>query len=185
MDAKLPFTLPDVTSKNLLPGQAVATLDITNAFNFIPWDNVLNVVKSKLQEWFNFVNICYADESFLCVDKEQIKSAEGVQQSNPLAPLPFCITVLNLSKHMTSELNLWYMDDAILGGNISALLADIKHITLQGQRQHLGLQLNFSNCEVITNDPDVFQMIRSSLFTCRRPMPHCSELLLVTKLRRS
>ena len=53
------------------------------------------------------------------------------------------------------------MDDATLGGNVSGLSADIEHITLQGQ--HLGLQLNFSKCEVITNDPDVFQMIRSSL----------------------
>ena len=37
---------------------------------------------------------------------------------------------------MASELNLWFMDDAPLNG-------------------HLGLQLNFSECEVIMNDPNV------------------------------
>ena len=161
--------------KNLLPGQAVVKLDFANAFNCIHRDNVLNVVKSKLPELFNFVNICYADESFLCFDKEQIKSAEGVQQGDPLAPLLFCLTVLNVSKHMTSELNLWYMDDATLGGNVSDLLADIEHITLQGQ--HLGLQLNFSKCEVITNDPDVFQMIRSSLPLAVHVSPSDATLL--------
>ena len=112
--------------KNLLPGQAVVKLDFTDAFNCIHRDNILNVMKCKLPELFNFVNICYADESFLCFDKEQIKSAEGVQQGDPLAPLLFCLTVLNLSNHMTSsELNLWYMDDATLGGIVSVLLADI------------------------------------------------------------
>ena len=64
--------------KSLLPGQAVVKLDFANAFNCIHKDNVLNVVKSKLPELFNFVNIWYADELFLCYDEEQIKSAEGV-----------------------------------------------------------------------------------------------------------
>ena len=39
---------------------------------------------------------------------------------------------------MMSELNLWYMDDETLGGNVSVLLADIEKIKLQGQ--YLGLQ---------------------------------------------
>ncbi|GAU91413.1 hypothetical protein RvY_03671 [Ramazzottius varieornatus] len=76
-----------------------------------------------------------------------IHSARGVQQGDPLGPLLFCLLTRNLSKSLQSPFNVWYLDDATLGGDFELVSRDFQTIVKIGAS--LGLELNTSKCEFV------------------------------------
>ena len=126
--------------QQLRQGQALLKLDFVNAFNAISRDEMLRVVSDELPELFNYISTCYSSASHLCFGDFLISSEEGVQQGDPLGPLLFCAASLNLAKSLKAELNVWYMDDGTLGGEIEVLMEDMETIRRVGRE--LGLVLN-------------------------------------------
>ena len=68
------------------------------------------------------------DVSLLSFGDFIINSAEGIQQGDPLGPMLFCIATIGLAKRLKSELNIWYLDDGSLGGDIEDLISDFETI---------------------------------------------------------
>ena len=83
------------------------------------------------------------------------------EQGDPLGPLLFCATSLRLAKLMKTPLNIlvhgtcWYMDDGTLGGDVDVLISDFLVV------HSIGLKLNESKCELITDDLDVLLKFRA------------------------
>jgi hypothetical protein len=75
-----------------------------------------------------------------------LESAEGVQQGDPLGPLLFCLALKQLTLKMDTEVNLWYMDDGILGGKSQSVLNNF--FTLKSAATAIGLTINERKCEV-------------------------------------
>ena len=59
-------------------------MDYRNAFNTIRRDVLLDLVKRKLPNIYNYVHQWYAQDSYLGFGKEILNSSEGVQQEDPL-----------------------------------------------------------------------------------------------------
>ena len=76
-----------------------------------------------------------------------------------LGPLLFCATSLRLAKLMKAPLNIWYMDDGTLGGDIEVLINNF--LVVQQMGDSIGLKLNESKCELITYDLDVLLKFRA------------------------
>jgi hypothetical protein len=143
---------------NLTDGQALLKIDFTNAFNTLRRDRMLLVIREELPELFPFISSCYSGQSFLRFGKYTLMSDEGPQQGDPLGPLLFCLTVMALVKRIKSQCNIWYMDDGAIGDNVDALLSDFR--MLMDESRKLGLIINVTKCEIITDNVEVLQKFR-------------------------
>ena len=108
---KLPPTLLDFTS-------ALSMSDFKNAFSSIMRDKMLEAAKLHIPELFFFVYSC-SIKPFLPSIFTTPSSAlqKGVQQGDPLGPLLFYLVIFPLTQMLCSEFHIFYLDDAILGGN--------------------------------------------------------------------
>ena len=143
---------------SLGPGNAMLKIDFTNAFNTVHRDIILETVRRDLPELFNFVETCYGRSSHLIFGEYLLSSDEGVQQGDPMGPLLFSLATFSLAKSMKSELNMWYLDDGCLGGDVDLLISDFEYIKKSGQA--FGLSVNESICEQITEDDRAISMFR-------------------------
>ena len=134
----------------LQPGEGVMKLDFKNAFNMVRRDVMFQIVHDEMPELYPFVHMCYHSASQLAFGDFLLLSDEGFQQGDPLGPLLFCISSLKLARSMTSEFNMWYLDDGTLGGHVSKLLNDLETVRRVGSS--IGLLLNEDKCEIITDD---------------------------------
>ena len=106
----------------------------------------------------------YGGESSLLFGSEVIKSAEGVQQGDPLGPCLFALTIQPMVESIQSPLNCWYLDDGTLAGDPSIVEADLLRIKETGQ--NLGLKLNVGKCEVASQNWNANYV--SPLSTCKQ-----------------
>ena len=119
--------------------------------------------------------MCYNNASLLSFGEFLLQSEEGAQQGNPLGPLLFCVSIMDLVRNMTSELNIWYMDDGTIGGQLDDLLHDLD--TVRRIRPTLGLQLKEDKCEIVTDDEDVTSRFRAVMPSIRHSS--CSDATLL------
>ena len=76
-----------------------------------------------------------------------IISSEGVQQGDPLGPLLFCLTNLEIAQAIKSEFCVFYLHDATLGGPVDQVLEDLASVEVKAR--NLGLKLNHGKSELI------------------------------------
>ena len=144
---------------NIGNGQALLKIDFSNAFNTLSRNEMLSVIQNELPELYPSISSCYSGSSFLRFGRYTLLSDEGPQQGDPLGPLLFCVTVMQLVKRIKSQFNIWYMDDGTIGGEVETLVADFKMLLEEGSK--LGLAINASKCEIITDDADVVQKVKA------------------------
>lgn len=137
------------------PKFAILQVDFKNAFNRISRPAFLQVIKSKFPQFWKFLSCCYLDPPSLFVygrgdDTDVIKSENGVQQGDPLGPLLFSLVIDILVKKISSNfpnlLNLWYLDDGHILGDINTLPSVIKLIQVEGE--NLGLSMNLEKSKL-------------------------------------
>jgi hypothetical protein len=104
-----------------------------------------------------------------------ILSATGVQQGDPLGPLLFALAIDNIARSVESPFNVWYLDDATIGGPVESIINDLTKIV--PALTSLGLEVNPSKSEVINIDYD-FSGFEASMDQIR---PILSELRLTAK----
>jgi len=143
---------------NMGSGEAMLKIDFTNAFNTLSRDVMLSVIRDELPELFPFIDSCYSGQSFLIFGQYTLLSDEGPQQGDPLGPLLFCAATMRLVNRIKSVFNLWYMDDGTLGGHIDVLISDWKMLVEEGRK--IGLVVNVTKCELITDDVEVIDKFR-------------------------
>ena len=127
-------------------------IDFKNAFNMIRRDKILNLVKKKLPNIYNFVYQEYAEKTSLRFGGEIIESKEGVQQGDPIGPFLFSLGIQDLIKDCKSEFNCWYLDDGTLAGDVNTVLQDAQKITLAANSH--GLKVNPKKSELFLIRPE-------------------------------
>jgi len=161
--------------QHLQQGYGVLKLDFSNAFNSVFRDVMLQTVHDQLPELYRFVHLCYSKSSHLRFGDILLTSDEGAQQGDPLGPMLYCMATLQLTRCVTSELNIWYLDDGTIGGHIDDLCNDLFAIKTAGGQ--VGLQLNEAKCEIITDDTAVYHRLRDIAPAVRHVS--CSKAVLL------
>ena len=122
-------------------------VDLKNAFNTIRRDKILTAAREHLPDAYHLLHQAYGEKSFLFHGESLIESATGLQQGDPAGPALFALTIDEVVKSMTSELNLWFLDDGTLGDGVDKVIDNLDLMT------HLfpeyGADLNGSKCEVV------------------------------------
>ena len=87
-------------------------LDVRNAFNSVRRDHILEVCMKRCPLIFKLVHQAYSGPSILVAGSSStISSSTGVQQGDPLGPLLFALAIDEITRSVSSPLNVWYLDD--------------------------------------------------------------------------
>lgn len=126
--------------------------DYKNAYNEIERDPILKSTKEKVPEIFPFINQCCSEPTWLTFGDFSILSQRGCQQGDPCGPAIFCLGIHDMVASLSSEFNIWYIDDGSIG-TPDTVFNDLKNIITKSA--DLSLQLNSSKCEIkILGDHD-------------------------------
>ena len=116
---------------------------------------VIDECATFFPELLPWVSWCYGSHTWLWHPMGKISSQSGVQQGDPLGPMLFALVLHKLVTSIDADddclhllLEAWYLDDGVLAGERSAVLRALQLIEELGP--HLGLNLNFSKCEVFS-----------------------------------
>ena len=146
---------------HLPSNKALVKVDFQNAFNSIRRDKLLEAVKGYIPDLLPYVHSAYSAPSVLLWDSIQLSSAEGIQQGDPLGPMLFCLGIHDLVSSLSSEFNVFYLDDGTIGGDLQDLENDLARIESVGKS--LGLVLNINKSEVISHNKSAVSSLLSSL----------------------
>ena len=125
----------------------IVKVDMRNAFNTIRRDVFLKASREHTPSLFRSLWQAYAKESTLFFGESLIPSATGIQQGDPIGPALFSLGVDSTMRRVQTELNVWYLDDATLGGSVESVLTSLSTILVELRQK--GLIVNDSKCEVI------------------------------------
>ena len=135
----------------------VCKVDMSNAFNRVSRQAVLDECSSFFPELLPWVSWCYGSHSILWHSMGKISSQSGVQQGDPLGPMLFALVLHKLVSSIEADddcidlrFNAWYLDDGILAGERSAVVRALHLIEELGP--HLGLFINYPKCEVFSRN---------------------------------
>ena len=128
---------------------AVLQIDFKNAFNLVSRQCIFDTVVTTFPELAKFVEYTYGSFGTLVIGDSTLKSATGVQQGDPLAPLLFSLVlnslILNIRENCPDLLmNSWYLDDGVLIGSREEILKAYNVIVGQGEKY--GLEINPKKC---------------------------------------
>ena len=106
--------------------------------------SIIRVHESSLFRTFVFV--LYSDHI--------ITSETGAQQGDHEVPPLFCVIINHIVQNITSELNIWYLDDDSFAGEYSVVFKVLKFLIREAEK--VGLTVNFSKCKIVFfNDQSV------------------------------
>ena len=76
-----------------------------------------------------------------------------------MGPFLFSLASMDISKNMKSDLNIWYLDDGTIAGDVKTVLSDYQQI-LKALSTH-GLEVNPSKCELFLINPQSDECINA------------------------
>jgi len=126
--------------------RAFLKVDFRNAFNELYRDKMLEEVAAHLPHYFHFISSSYSKPSHLFFQDRLILSQRGVQQGDPLGPALFALTIHPVVSSITSEFNVWYLDDGTVADEPDRVVQSLNLIRDRGRE--IGLHLNEDKCEV-------------------------------------
>ena len=122
-------------------------LDVSNAFISVRRDSMLETVRTRLPSIYPLVWQAYCSDSPLYIGDSKIRSRTGIQQGDPLSSLLFSLAIDSVSKGITTDINIWYLDDATIGGPVEEVTNNIQRI--KSQLGEKGLQINSRKSEAV------------------------------------
>jgi hypothetical protein len=141
-------------------------IDFENAFNSVRRDSLLRTIQTELSDFYPFLYQCYSKPTYLFFNGYPLLSSEGVQQGDPLGPLCFSLAIHKLISSLTSELNVWFLDDGTLAGKPDLVRSDFEAII--ANQESLGLKVNVEKCEfsVLGSNLESNETLASSFKKC-------------------
>ena len=127
--------------------KVIVKLDMMNAFNSVRRDHVLQTCLDRTPEIAKLAFLAYSKPSSVIASGHSITSSTGIQQGDPIGPLLFALTVDQIANGIDSELNVWYLDDATIGGSPESVLSDVQRCITGLKR--IGLIVNPKKTEII------------------------------------
>ena len=121
-------------------------LDVSNTFNSIDRKTFIGEITTRYSSLYFLVNEAYYNPSTLFAGEHRIPFSRGIQQGDPLGPALFALAVNKIAKDVSSELNIWYLDDATMGGQASSVFNDATKII--NAFKEIGLQINSNKCDL-------------------------------------
>ena len=101
---------------------------------------MLETVRIRLPSIYPLLWQAYCSDSPLDIGDSKIWSRTGIQQGDPLSSLLFSLAINSVSKGITTDINIWYLDDATIGGPVEEVTKNIQRI--KSQLGEKGLQIN-------------------------------------------
>ena len=123
----------------------IVKLDVTNAFNSVRRDAMLEAARVRLPSIYPLVWQAYCSASPLYIGDKKIWSRTGIQQGDPLSSLLFSLAIDSVSTGGGTDINVWYLDDGTIGGPLEQVTNNIQRI--KNQLDEKGLTINSSKCE--------------------------------------
>ncbi|XP_061723449.1 uncharacterized protein LOC133529685 [Cydia pomonella] len=125
---------------------ALVKIDLKNAFNCVERDSILKEVLELAPPLYPYLYQCYSDATNLYFKENIVLSQIGAQQGDPLGPLLFCLAIHKSITTLNSPLNVWYLDDGVIGGRPETIIEDLKNLI--PTFKELGLEVNPTKCEL-------------------------------------
>ncbi|XP_029656785.1 uncharacterized protein LOC115230797 [Octopus sinensis] len=121
-------------------------LDLRNAFNSVRRDRIMEVCVERAPEISQLVSSRTGKTPHLSLG---IKSSVLEQESNkaPLGPLLFALAIDEAVRSILSPFNLWYLDDATIGGSVESITEDLSRLI--PSLRNLGLNVNVDKSEIL------------------------------------
>ena len=129
---------------------AIVKLDFINAFNSVWREVVLDAAAQNTSELYRFVHAACSCEPILAFGEHQILSKEDIRQGKPLSALEFCEAVQPLLSRCESDVDIGFMNDFTLSGQLDTVATDVEMI--KKSVRDIGLVLNPTKCEIICFD---------------------------------
>lgn len=130
-------------------GEVLLKVDVRNAFNSVEREALLTQIKEVVPEIYHYMWQCYGEKTKLVYRNHLLYSAAGCQQGDPLGPAIFSLAIHPVITKIKSKFNVWYLDDGSIGDEASTALQDLD--SMIKEFQNIGLELNFSKCELFIN----------------------------------
>ena len=80
-------------------------------------------MKDKIPRIYNFVHQCYVEKYNLKFGSETIFLMK-VHQRDPLSSFLFLLRIQDITHECKSDLNVWYLDDGTLAGDVESVFID-------------------------------------------------------------
>ena len=123
--------------------KVIVKLDMMNAFNSVRRDHVLQTCLDRTPEIAKLSFLAYSKPSSVIASGHSITSSTG----DPIGPLLFALAVDQIASGVDSELNVWHLDDATIGGSPESVLSDAQRCITGLKR--IGLIVNPKKTEII------------------------------------
>ena len=124
----------------------VTKLDMINAFNSVRRDNVQQTCLDRTPEIAKLSFLADSKTSSVNASDHSITSSTGVKQGDPIGSLLFALSADQIACGVESELNVWYLDDATIGGSPESVLIDMQRCI---RLKRIGLIVNPKKTEII------------------------------------
>ena len=115
--------------------EAVLLVDATNAFNALNRESVLHNIRYLCPALATILINIYRDSSDLYVDGHTLLSEEGTTQGDPLVMPMYALATIPLIKYLSStssNMQVWYADDAAASGSLTSLRVWWDNLTSAG-----------------------------------------------------
>ena len=154
-------------------------LGICNAFNSVHQDDTIEVCTRRAPSllWLAMAN--YTKPNELIVGDDVFMSETSTQQGNNFGPVLHALSIDDITRSVTSPINVWYLDDATIGGTPSSVKYDLVHVIAAFSRTCP--DINLFKSEVINTSCD---FLDDGSWTCskssQKPVTQIEDLDLLS-----
>ena len=115
--------------RNMAPSEVMVQIDMANAFNTLRRDKFLEVIRQRAPSLYPLVWHAYSQPTPLFFGPHELQSSTGIQQGDPAGPAIFALTLDEVTRHIETDFNVWYLDDGCVAGSMESVVSTLSVLT--------------------------------------------------------